>query len=336
MKLLLIAIFCVSQALCAPSWFVKYGLPEKEHKQADKDLVELAEDLGLKLLVGALKEAGLADTIKNKGPFTIFAPTDKAFHDLPPLFIWELFRNKTLLAAVLTYHVISGDVYSSQLKNELLAPSLLMVDNKAVDIRVNIYDGGKVVTATGSKVTKVDQNATNGVIHVIDRVMYPVPVYDIVATLQVEGMKKQFSTLVTAVQAAGLVETLQGAGPFTLFAPLNEAFAKVPNLPDILKNKTLLTDILTYHVVRGTYYSAGLSSGAVKTVEGKDIQIDIKGTSGVMVNNARVVYADLAVSNGVIHLIDAVLLPPKMPCSKATQWTKFKDAFVMGRMDEKL
>ncbi|XP_064633604.1 transforming growth factor-beta-induced protein ig-h3-like [Lineus longissimus] len=335
MKLFLLAVFCVSQALCAPSsWFVKYAnLPQA---QAGKDLVELAEELGLRYLVAGLKRAGLEDTIKTGGPFTIFAPTDEAFRSLPPQLAKELFANKTLLQGVLMYHVISGDVYSSQLKNELLAPSLLKIDNKAVDIRVNIYDGGKVITATGSPVVKADQNATNGVIHVIDRVMYPIPVYDIVATLQVDQMKKAFSTLVTAVEAAGLVETLQGAGPFTLFAPLNEAFAKVPNLPAILKNKTLLTDILTYHVVSGTYYSAGLSSGAVKTVEGKDVQINTKGPrGGVTVNNARVVYADLAVSNGVMHLVDAVLLPPTTP-AKISPWAELQNAFAIRRKGEKL
>jgi uncharacterized surface protein with fasciclin (FAS1) repeats len=123
-----------------------------------------------------------------------------------------------------------------------------------------------------------------------------------------------FSTLVTAVKAAGLVDTLKGAGPFTVFAPTNAAFAKIPKakLDAILKDKALLTKILTYHVVPGKVMAADvvkLKNGTkVKTVEGSEIKVSVK--PAVKVNNAKVIKTDVTASNGVIHVIDTVILPP--------------------------
>ncbi|KAL4217892.1 hypothetical protein ACF0H5_020671 [Mactra antiquata] len=271
------------------------------------NIVELATQLGAKTLVKLVTDAGLADTLATGGPFTVFGPTDEAFNKLPREILERLMRDKTLLADVLKYHVISGKVYSSQLSNELTAPSLLTDNGEAVKIRINIY--GQKVTADGSPVVLVDQNATNGVIHVVNRVMFPIPLRNIPTEITQE--QRRFSTLLTAVTKANLVKTLEG-GPFTLFAPTNEAFAKVPaaTLQKLLANVTALTDVLTYHVVSGTVFSAGLSDGEMpKTVEGKTVTVKI-GSNGVMINDARVEEADLAVTNGVIHVIDTVLLPP--------------------------
>jgi uncharacterized surface protein with fasciclin (FAS1) repeats len=122
-----------------------------------------------------------------------------------------------------------------------------------------------------------------------------------------------FNTLVEAVKAAGLVDTLSSPGPFTVFAPTDEAFAKVPKvvMDTLLANKTLLTSVLTYHVVPGEVMSSDLKNGMslVKTVEGSDVKIT-KDSAGVMVDNAKVIDADIKASNGVIHAIDSVILPP--------------------------
>ena len=132
---------------------------------------------------------------------------------------------------------------------------------------------------------------------------------DIVA---IASGNEDFSTLVAAVAAAGLVETLQGEGPFTVFAPTNEAFAALPaGLVDKLllpENKDLLVKILTYHVVSGTVLAADVTAGDVPTVEGQNITITTD--MGVKVNGANVVTTDIIASNGVIHVIDAVILPP--------------------------
>ena len=132
--------------------------------------------------------------------------------------------------------------------------------------------------------------------------------------VDIAASNPDFSTLVTAVKAAGLVETLKSAGPFTVFAPTNKAFAKIPKakLASLLKDKKALTAILTYHVVPGKILAADvlkLKSGAkVKTVQGSSIVVTTK--HGVKVNQANVVKTDIIASNGVIHVIDSVLLPP--------------------------
>ena len=118
-----------------------------------------------------------------------------------------------------------------------------------------------------------------------------------------------FKTLVTAVQAAGLVETLKGKGPFTVFAPTDEAFAKIPkaDLDALLKDKAKLAAVLTYHVVPAQVMAKDVKAGEAKTVNGKMIKITTD--KGVMVNNATVIKTDVAASNGVIHAIDTVLMP---------------------------
>ena len=129
---------------------------------------------------------------------------------------------------------------------------------------------------------------------------------DIVDTAVAAG---NFKTLVTAVKAAGLVETLKSKGPFTVFAPTDEAFAKIPkaDLDALLKDKAKLAAVLTYHVVPAAVMAKDVKAGEVKTVNGQTIKITTD--NGVMVNNAKVIKTDVAASNGVIHAIDTVLMP---------------------------
>jgi transforming growth factor-beta-induced protein len=182
-----------------------------------------------------------------------------------------------------------------------------------------------------ANVVATDVMASNGVIHVIDAVLLP-PGVDPAALLAgeeeaadttmaaeepgdivaVASSTEGFSTLVAAVEAAGLVETLQGPGPFTVFAPTDDAFAALPaGVLDALllpENQAVLTQILTYHVLAGEVLAADVTAGEVETVQGDPITITTDG--GVMVNDANVVATDVMASNGVIHVIDAVLLPP--------------------------
>ena len=129
---------------------------------------------------------------------------------------------------------------------------------------------------------------------------------DIVDTAVAAG---SFKTLVTAVQAAGLVDTLKGPGPFTVFAPTDEAFAKIPkaDLDALLKDKAKLTAVLTYHVVPGKVMAKDVKAGKVKTVQGGELTVSTTG--GVKVDNANVVKTDIAADNGVIHVIDTVIMP---------------------------
>lgn len=129
--------------------------------------------------------------------------------------------------------------------------------------------------------------------------------------VEIAAGNKDFSTLVAAVKAAGLAETLSGEGPFTVFAPTNEAFSKLPKgtVEELLKpeNKAKLTGILTYHVVPGKVMAADVKAGKVKTVQGGELEIAVK--DGVTVNGAKVVKTDIVGRNGVIHVIDTVVLP---------------------------
>lgn len=131
--------------------------------------------------------------------------------------------------------------------------------------------------------------------------------------IEIAAGDSSFSTLVTAVKAAGLAETLSGQGPFTVFAPTDEAFAALPEgtLENLLKpeNSDSLRKVLTYHVVSGDLMAKDLSSGQVATVEGSTVEVQVS-SNGVKVNNANVAKADIDATNGVIHVIDSVLLPP--------------------------
>ncbi|MBR8839023.1 MAG: fasciclin domain-containing protein [Stigonema ocellatum SAG 48.90 = DSM 106950] len=136
---------------------------------------------------------------------------------------------------------------------------------------------------------------------------------DLIALAQ---SNSQFTTLSRALKAAGLTETLKGKGPFTVFAPTNAAFAELPQdaVAELFKpeNKEVLVKILTYHVVSGQVLSTDLKSGEVKSIEGSPISVKVDGKNGVMVNDAKVTQADLKASNGVIHVINKVILPPNL------------------------
>jgi len=265
-----------------------------------KDIVETAKANGsFTTLVTALTAANLVDTLKGTGPFTVFAPTDAAFNALPAGLLDSLLANKTALTQVLTYHVVSGKVMASSLSNGESVTTL--------------QGGTATITITGghtqigiANITQTDIACTNGVIHVIDTVLIPNKIMNIVQTAQYYG----FSTLVTAIQTANLVSTLEGTGPFTVFAPTNAAFAALPagTLDALLADKSSLTAVLTYHVVPGYLLAADVvAKTSLTTVQGQMLTITTAG--GAKVNGANIIQTDIECTNGVIHAIDAVLLP---------------------------
>jgi len=274
-------------------------------KPSAADIVDTAVAAGsFKTLVAAVQAAGLVDTLKGAGPFTVFAPTDEAFAKLPKELIADLLKpeNKSKLQSILTYHVVPGAVVAADVVKLTGAKT---VQGESVDIAVN--DGN--VTVDGANVIKTDIKTSNGVIHVIDSVILPAD-KDIVDTAVAAG---SFNTLVAAVQAAGLVDVLKGEGPFTVFAPTDEAFAKVPKdvVANLLKpeNKDKLIAVLTYHVVPGKVMAADVVKVAsAKTVQGSDVDVKVSDT-GVMIDGANVIATDIETTNGVIHVIDSVILP---------------------------
>ncbi|MBX3383796.1 MAG: fasciclin domain-containing protein [Phycisphaeraceae bacterium] len=269
------------------------------------DIVETAVAAGqFKTLVAAVQAAGLVETLKGKGPFTVFAPTDEAFAKLPKGTVESLLlpENKAKLAAILTYHVVPARVVAADVK----AGAVATANGQRFDVRVQ---DGKV-TVDNANVVKTDILCSNGVIHVIDTVILPSD-NDIVDTAVAAG---QFKTLAMLLDRAGLVEALKGDGPFTVFAPTDDAFAKLPKetVESLLKseNKETLASILKFHVIPGRVFSDTAAKGAsVATLQGQKVTTKSEGGK-VLVQNATVLGADIDSTNGVIHVIDTVILPP--------------------------
>lgn len=285
-----------------------YGSSKAKYSgaSAEKDIVDTAASADIfKTLVAAVKAAGLVETLKGEGPFTVFAPTDEAFANLPEGTVESLLKaeNKDKLISILTYHVVPGKVMAADVVKLNKAKT---AQGDYVKIKTK---SGKVMVGNAN-VIKTDIGTSNGVIHVIDAVLMPPMKKDIVDTAVSTNM---FNTLVAAVKAAGLVETLKGAGPFTVLAPTDDAFAKLPagTVESLLKpeNKDKLVKVLTYHVISGKVKAADVAKlDSAKTLQGQTVMI--KAMNGkVMINNASVIKTDVAASNGVIHVIDTVLLP---------------------------
>jgi len=276
-----------------------------------KDIVDTAVGAGnFNTLAAALTKANLVDTLKGAGPFTVFAPTDAAFEKaLAALGVTaEQLLARADLAQILTYHVASGKVLSTDLQNDMKVTTLQSQPNLANQVTVTI--DGATVKIGDATVTTADLECSNGVIHVIDTVLLPAQ-NNIVQTAVQAGT---FNTLAAALTKANLVDTLSGAGPFTVFAPTDAAFEKAlkalgATAEELLARKDL-ADILKYHVASGKTMSTSLKDGMkVATLQGEELTIKMHGKM-VHVNDATVSSADIEGSNGVIHVIDAVLLPP--------------------------
>jgi transforming growth factor-beta-induced protein len=252
-----------------------------------KDIVETAIAAGkFTTLAKALTDAGLIDTLKGAGPFTVFAPTDDAFKKLSAVPTGDALKN------VLLYHVVMGLAGPLNLKDKGVLTTVA-----GPPALVDTSDGVKIA---GAKVTTANVVASNGVIHVIDSVMLP-PDKDLVETAVAAG---SFTKLAAALQSAGLVDALKAKGPFTVFAPTDAAFSALSQVP----SGAALKNVLLYHVVMGAVGAGDLESGNVGTLLA-DKQLKIDASGAVKVNDATVSMANIVTKNGVIHVIDKVLVP---------------------------
>ena len=271
------------------------------------DITEIAQSTGIhNALVAAIVQADLLSTLQGDGPFTVFAPTDQAFTDAQiDLNALDTPEGKDALTNILLYHVVDGEVPSSAVTDCL--------STDAVNSDPLSFSVGDNVMVNDAIVTTADVAASNGVIHVIDKVLTPTKTpRDIPRTAQCTGVH---NSLVDAVIQAELLTTLQDPGPFTLFAPTDQAFIDA-NIDladfDTPEGKASLTNILQYHLISGEVMSGDLTDGMVATaVNGDELTVDL--TSGVKINEATVITPDVATSNGVIHVIDKVLMPPVGP-----------------------
>jgi transforming growth factor-beta-induced protein len=275
--------------------------------ESEKNLVQTAVAAGqFTTLASLLTKTGLVDTLATGGPFTVFAPTDAAFAKVPKATLDALAENPSQLKSVLLYHVVPGRVTAADVVKLNSAKTL-----EGRSLAIKVVDGSVFVDR--AKVTTPDVTASNGVIHVIDSVLIPkaapaAPARKIVQTAVGAG---QFTTLASLLTKAGLAGTLQGKGPFTVFAPTDAAFAKVPKatLAALAKNKAKLRAVLLYHVVKGKVTAAqAMKLHAAKTLNGKPLTIRVSGGK-VLIGGATVTKADLSASNGIIHVINRVLIP---------------------------
>ncbi len=304
-------------------------------------------------LVSALSQAGLVDAVNsNDQMLTVFAPTDEAFAKLPPATLNAVLADKDLLTSVLLYHVVAGDVGSD------IAATLSGADTlNGERVNIKVFEGD-IFLNDNSKVTSADILASNGKIHVIDTVLIPPSVAaaseaasatvstdsssdtaraDLPNIAEIASGNDAFSTLVSAASQAGLVPALADESGFiTVFAPTDAAFAKLPaaTLNAVLADKDLLTSVLLYHVVSGDVGSdiAATLSGA-DTLNGE--RVHIKNFEGnIFLNDtSRVTSADILASNGKIHVIDTVLIPPSVAAASEAVAAASSDSSTSSRAD---
>ncbi len=287
----------------------------------------------LSTLVTAVGEAGLVDTLNGEGPFTIFAPSNDAFAAIPADQLEAILADKDLLTSILTYHVVAGE--------SLDAAELGEAGSAETVSGADLEFGADGTTVNGVDVVCSDVSTANATVHIIDQVLLPpdmmaesggesmAPSGPACASVPLDGEgsfdgmaddpaataasnNPVLSTLVSAVTAAGLVDTLNGEGPFTIFAPTNDAFAAIPaaDLEAVLADTDLLTSILTYHVVVGESLSSAdlIELGSVTTVNGADLEITDDNGS-LVVNGVPSVCMDVPTANATVHIIGGVLMP---------------------------
>ncbi|MGI9441892.1 MAG: fasciclin domain-containing protein [Rubripirellula sp.] len=284
-----------------------------------KNIVETASASGnFQTLLAAVEAAGLVETLQGHGPFTVFAPSDKAFETLGQETLLSLLKpeSKHKLQAILKYHVVSGRLSVDDIEH---LKAIKTAQGAEVRVKVDPFaDPGPGLAINHINIISGDIDAGNGIIHVIDSVLMPPKPKNIVETAAAAGT---FKTLITAVKAAGLADTLQGEGPFTFLAPSDDAFAKLPHgaIESLLKpeSKHELEAILKNHVIPGRISQSRifglLKTGkwlGYRTLAGTFVN-PTKRDGRLVVNDANVIANDLEASNGIIHVIDSVLMPPE-------------------------
>jgi uncharacterized surface protein with fasciclin (FAS1) repeats len=326
-----------------------------EATEESTTVLDLAVEAGqFSTLVAAIEAAGLQDTLAGEGPFTVLAPTNQAFDEaFAALGITaeELLADTETLTKILTYHVLPVEA-DSQLIASLDGESVATVNGQEVSIAV--VDGEIVIDETAT-VVSADLAADNGIVHVINAVLLPPDVAEMLSAAPMEdtttttttttttaapettttteaalptiaeivaeaaaGDPAEFTVLLAALETAGLVDALNGEGPFTVFAPTDAAFADLLEALDITAEELLarddLGDILLYHVVSGEFPAEAVIEAAPITDlptlnENATLNIDVVDGSVVVNESATVITADVFASNGVVHVIDAVLIP---------------------------
>jgi len=306
----------LSVSLIAVLMFVSSCKDEDDNPMPEQelDIVELAKATPvLSTLVTAIETANLASTLKGPGPFTVFAPTNAAFDKLPDGVLDDLLANPDILADILKYHVVSGNVLSTDLST---GDVNTLLDGKSISVEVN----GSSVTLNGlASVIGADVEASNGVVHLIDEVLIP-PDFELPKDniVEIAAATPELSILVEALtKFPDLVNVLSNDGTLTVFAPTNDAFVALlaaigqTELDDV--TESVLRKILEYHVISSAaIMSTDLSDGdEATTVSGEDVSVVIND-DGVFISGAKVNTPDIEASNGIIHIVESVMVNPSI------------------------
>jgi len=286
-------------------------------------IVDVAREAGsFSTLLTALEAAGLDATLADEdADFTVFAPTDEAFEALPEGTLDTLLADTDLLTDVLLYHVITDSVLGSDTALSLAGTTTTMANEAKLAITVR----GDALYLNESLVIDTDIEASNGVIHVIDAVLTPTVIGEPEGSIvDLALASPDLTTLVTALQAADLVGTLADEDAlFTVFAPTDEAFAALGEdaIAALLADTEALTDVLLYHVVGGAAVDSidatALYGQMVTMVNEADVAIDIRDGE-LFINESKVIIKDIPATNGIIHVIDMVLLPESEEAAEPT------------------
>ncbi|XP_044752365.1 uncharacterized protein LOC123312170 [Coccinella septempunctata] len=291
----------------------------KYSKEPSPELVDILKKQGLFAMAKFLKQSGLDTILNETGPYTIFVPNDKAFRTLlvqlggPERAEQKFKDNPRLLSGLLLHHVIPGAFTIASLQDEMTGVSLA-----GTQLRVNQYNMQdaewndiKLTTINGAKVLddKKDIEIPQGMAHAVDRVMFPLPVGDIVQTLQ-SDRERRFTNFLRALFAGGLADSLQGTKTFTLFAPTDKAFVGLSSedLGRMISDKKLARELVLRHLIAGTLYTNGMRYFQIKESLQPDRQITINKQSGKLkINNNYLATQNIPATNGVIHAIDTLL-----------------------------
>jgi transforming growth factor-beta-induced protein len=282
------------------------GTVETEAHAGGNSIAAVAQAAGgFDTLLAAATAGGLAEALATGGPFTVFAPVDAAFAELPQAAVNNLLRpeNRDTLAALLQHHVVAGRVDAASV---LAAGQLESLAGTPLQVEVD----GDVVRVGGVRVLMTDIGADNGVIHVVEQVLFPEGFACIATVAQRAG---QFNTLLAAAEAAGLTEALSIQGPFTVFAPTDAAFAALPEgtVENLLlpENRSDLQRLLENHIVPGRLPASDvLANSSLETLANTQLEITLDGAEA-RIGGVVISATDILAGNGVIHVVDAVLIP---------------------------
>lgn len=292
-----LSLFGGALLIAGPALLTSPNASAVQGSQTIFDIVETTDDFST--LETALLAAGLDGTLDGTERFTVFAPTNAAFALLGTDTINALLNDVPTLDKILKYHVLAGDVDSTQVMNSTFLTTL-------VDQRLDVSMQGMDLFVDGVRIATANVPASNGIVHIIDAVLQPNTRTILGTAADVGG----FETLDTAVDAAMLTMVLESDGPFTVFAPNDPAFDLLPpaGLASLVTNQIpLLTLVLQYHVVDGRVYSDQVAQlSEVTTLLGARLKVRVVNDE-IFINNSRVILPDVEAVNGNIHVIDKVL-----------------------------